>query len=80
MLYNHEKLIKTGFAAFGKEYALVYVPEGYEAAGAGMRHVNECFRVVYMFDGNRHSKAFKTQSEAQIEFDKWTKPIAEVKA
>ncbi len=77
IIYQHEKVICRATGAFGKPYALVYVPECDEIAGSGTRHVNECYRVVHTFDGNRHSNAFKTLAEAQAAFDKWTKPIVE---
>lgn len=80
MLYTHETLLKEGTGAFGNKYNLAHVPECNEIAGSGMRHIKECYRVIYMFDGNRHSKAFKTLSEAETYFNAWTKPIVEVKA
>jgi hypothetical protein len=75
MLYKHETLVREATGAFGKLYALVHVPECDEIAGSGARHVMECYRVVYMFDGNRHSKEFKTQEEAENEINTWTKLI-----
>lgn len=80
MLYTHETLIKEATGAFGKLYALVHVPECDEVAGSGTRHIKECWRVVYMFDGNRHSKAFATLEAAQAEIDTWTMPIVGVPA
>lgn len=80
MLYKHETLIKEASGAFGKRYLLAHVPECDEIAGSGTRHIIECWRVVYMFDGNRHSKAFKTLDEAQSYFERWTTPIIEEKA
>lgn len=77
MLYTHETIIKEAFGAWGKPYFLVHVPECNEVAGSGTRHTTECFRVVHMFDGKRHSRAFKTLSEAQAELDRWTQPITE---
>lgn len=78
-IYNHETILKTAFGAFSKPYVLVHVPKCKEIAGAGVRDIPECYRVIHMFDGNRHSKAFKTLEQAQAEFDTWTKPICEVK-
>ena len=78
MLYNHETLIKEATGAFGKRFALVHVPECDEVAGSGTRHIKDCWRVVHMFDGNRHSKAFATLEQAQNELDAWTKPIIAV--
>jgi hypothetical protein len=75
--YKNETIIKTAFSAFGKPYILAHVAAGEEIAGSGTRYVNECYRVIHMFDGNRHSKAFKTLAEAVAEFEQWTKPIIE---
>lgn len=75
MIYSHEKLIEKGQGAFGKEYNLVHVPDCEEVAGAGIRQIKECYRVVYTIGGTRHSKAYKTLDEAQKTFDSITKPI-----
>lgn len=75
LIYKHETIIKKASGAFGKKYALVHVPECDEVAGSGTRHIKECWRVVYMFDGNRHSKAFSTLEQAEKEIDQWTVPI-----
>jgi hypothetical protein len=80
MLYKNETLIKEAQGAFGKPYLLAHVAAGEEIAGSGTRYVNECFRVIHKFDGNRHSKAFKTLEEAQNEFDRWTAPIIAITA
>lgn len=77
VIYKHETIIEQASGAFGKPYALVHVPDCEEIAGSGTRHVEECFRVVHTFDGDRHSKAFKTLPEARAEFERWTKPIIE---
>lgn len=79
MLYNHEILLDKGVMAFGKEFFLAYVPECEELAGSGTRKVKECFRVIWKFDGNRHSKAFLNFQEARAYFDAYTKPILEEK-
>jgi hypothetical protein len=77
MLYPNETLIKQAQGAFGKPYYLAHVTTGTEIAGSGTREVKECYRVIYKFDGNRHSKAFNTQEEALAEFNRWTQPIIE---
>lgn len=79
IIYSHETVIQKRQGVFGKQYAIVHVPECEEVAGSGTRHIKECYRVVYMFDGNRHSKAFKTLKEAQKEIDAYTNPITENK-
>ncbi len=80
LLYNHETLIQRGYGAFGKEYILAHVPECDEVAGSGARHIQECYRVIHQFDGNRHSRAFKTLDQAQECFNCWTKFVEEMKA
>ena len=75
IIYKHETVLKEAQGAFGKRYNLVHAPECDEVAGSGTRHIKECWRVVYMFDGNRHSKAFATLEAAQNELDTWTMPI-----
>lgn len=80
MLYKHETLLKEAYGAFGKKYCLAYVPECDEIAGSGTRHIKECWRVIYKFDGNRHSKAFATLEQAQAEFEQWTMPIVAMEA
>lgn len=75
MKYAHENLIEKGFGAFSRPYLLVHVPECDEIAGSGMRHVNECYRLVYQIQGVRHSRAYKTLDEAKTEFLRVTTPI-----
>lgn len=76
-IYKNETILETSCSAFGKPYILAHVAAGEEIAGSGTRQVKECFRVIHMFDGNRHSKAFKTLVEAKSYFDRWTNPITE---
>lgn len=75
MLYKHETEIKRGTAAFGKEWILCSVPDCIELAGAGIREQKACYRIVYQFEGVRHSKAFKALEEAKEYFNKYTKEI-----
>lgn len=79
-IYPHETILREARGGFGKPYALVEVAEGEEVAGAGMRHVSHCWRVVSLFDGKRHSHAFKTLEEAQRYFEQWTNVITEERA
>jgi hypothetical protein len=80
MKYKHETVIKEGSGAFSRPYLLVHVPECDEIAGSGIRHVKECYRLVYTIGGVRNSRAYKTLEEAQTEFERVTTPIVAIEA
>jgi len=80
MKYSHETIIKKAFGAFNRPYLLVHVPECEEIAGSGMRHIQECYRLVYTVGGARNSRAYKTFDEAQSEFERVTTPIIAIEA
>lgn len=80
MLYKNETLISHGYGAWGKQYWLAHVAAGEEIAGSGTRHVEECYRVIWVFDGNRHSRAYKSLADAQAYFNSYTQPIVEQRA
>ena len=78
MLYKHETLIAQGAGAFNRPYLLAHVPDYEEIAGAGTRHVKECYRLVYTIGGVRNSRAYKTLEEARQEFERVTIPIVAI--
>ena len=80
MLYKHETLIAQGVGAFNRPYLLAHVPDYEEIAGAGTRHVKECYRLVYTIGGVRNSRAYKTLEEARQEFERVTIPIVAIEA
>ena len=80
MKQNHEILIDAGYDAFDRCYVLAHVPECNEIAGSGMRHIKECWRLIFSVGGVRHSRAYKTLDEARQEFERVTIPIVAVEA
>lgn len=80
MLYAHETLLAEGAGAFNRRILLAHVPDCEEIAGSGTRQIKECYRVISMVCGVRHSQAYRTLDEAKAVFERFTTPIVEIPA
>jgi len=63
--------------AFNRQFELVHVGAGYEAAGSAMRYTKECYRVA-SYDpafNHRSSIAFSNRADAVQHFQNHTTPI-----
>lgn len=77
----NETILEQANGAFSRPYYLLAVSEAIVVAGSGMRKDNECYRVASKDrDGTRHSRAYKSYTEAKTEFDRVTMPIVAVDA
>jgi len=70
----------TATGAFNRQFELVHVGAGYEAAGSAMRYTKECYRVV-SYDpafNHRSSVAFYDRDAAMDKFLAHTTPITSI--
>ena len=74
-----KEVLKTGNGAFGREYRLIKVSEGYEVAGSAMRHTKGYYACISSFpNGTTHGQRYRKYTDALEHFERCTTPIVEV--